>query len=140
MFIYLFSCFIYADRHSKAVFELNAQQKLLAPDADVVLVSSSVLPAHRPLKPSSSVAASSSSTSVKRAVTSSKATTSAVRVTKVNGGTSDCPTKNPVVITAEGKPVRRVLPEHEGRYKITLPAGTTQRSKEILLKKAMRRC
>lgn len=34
------------------------------------------------------------------------------------------------------KPPRRVLPEHEGRYKITLPAGTTERSKQILAKKA----
>lgn len=41
-------------------------------------------------------------------------------------------------LTADGKPVRRVLPEHEGRYKITLPAGTTARSKQILAKKAMR--
>lgn len=36
------------------------------------------------------------------------------------------------------KPPRRVLPEHEGRYKITLPSGTTPRSKEILAKKAHR--
>lgn len=35
------------------------------------------------------------------------------------------------------KPVRRVLPEHEGRYKITLPSGTTERSKQILAKKAI---
>lgn len=34
------------------------------------------------------------------------------------------------------KPARRVLPEHEGRYKITLPSGSTQRSKQILAKKA----
>lgn len=33
---------------------------------------------------------------------------------------------------------RRVLPEHEGRYKITLPSGTTPRSKDILAKKAQR--
>ncbi|XP_055902241.1 uncharacterized protein C19orf47 [Eupeodes corollae] len=32
---------------------------------------------------------------------------------------------------------RRVLPEHEGKYKIKLPSGTTERSKEILAKKAM---
>lgn len=38
-----------------------------------------------------------------------------------------------------GKPARRVLPEHEGKYKITLPSGTTQRSKQILAKKASRR-
>ncbi|XP_031617095.1 uncharacterized protein C19orf47 homolog [Contarinia nasturtii] len=35
------------------------------------------------------------------------------------------------------KPARRVLPEHEGRYKITLPSGSTERSKEILAKQAM---
>lgn len=35
------------------------------------------------------------------------------------------------------KQPRRVLPEHEGRYKITLPSGTTKRSQEILAKKAM---
>lgn len=35
------------------------------------------------------------------------------------------------------KQVRRVLPEHEGKYKITLPSGSTERSKEILAKKAM---
>lgn len=34
---------------------------------------------------------------------------------------------------------RRVLPEHEGRYKITLPSGTTPRSKQILAKKSMRK-
>ncbi|KAJ6649237.1 hypothetical protein Bhyg_04471 [Pseudolycoriella hygida] len=35
------------------------------------------------------------------------------------------------------KPARRVLPEHEGQYKIVLPSGTTQRSKEILAKRAL---
>lgn len=35
------------------------------------------------------------------------------------------------------KPARRVLPEHEGRYKITLPSGSTERSKQILAKKAL---
>lgn len=41
---------------------------------------------------------------------------------------------------SQPKPARRVLPEHEGRYKITLPSGTTERSKEILAKKAMCKC
>lgn len=31
---------------------------------------------------------------------------------------------------------RRVLPEHEGKYKIKLPSGTTERSKQILAKQA----
>lgn len=38
---------------------------------------------------------------------------------------------------SQSKPARRVLPEHEGRYKVTLPAGTTERSKQILAKRAM---
>ncbi|XP_055684361.1 uncharacterized protein C19orf47 homolog [Lutzomyia longipalpis] len=38
-------------------------------------------------------------------------------------------------IPVPSKP-RRVLPEHEGKYKVTLPTGTTQRSKEILSKRA----
>lgn len=42
-------------------------------------------------------------------------------------------------VVALDKPARRVLPEHEGRYKITLPSGTTKRSQEILAKKAMRK-
>jgi Family of unknown function (DUF5577) len=32
---------------------------------------------------------------------------------------------------------RRVLPEHEGKYKIKLPTGTTERSKEILKKASL---
>lgn len=40
-------------------------------------------------------------------------------------------------ITAKSEPKpRRVLPEHEGKYKITLPSGNTPRSREILEKKA----
>lgn len=41
--------------------------------------------------------------------------------------------------TSKVKPARRVLPEHEGKYKITLPAGTTERSKQILAKRAQRK-
>lgn len=32
---------------------------------------------------------------------------------------------------------RRVLPEHEGKYKITMPMGTTPRTKKILQKKGL---
>lgn len=31
-------------------------------------------------------------------------------------------------------PVRRVLPEHEGKYKVSLPKGSTEKSREILAK------
>lgn len=40
-------------------------------------------------------------------------------------------------ITIDDPPkIRRVLPEHEGKYKIIQPSGTTSRSKEILAKRA----
>lgn len=33
-------------------------------------------------------------------------------------------------------PARRVLPEHEGGYKISLPKGSTQKSRDLLAKHA----
>ncbi|KAH8352624.1 hypothetical protein KR084_005357, partial [Drosophila pseudotakahashii] len=38
-------------------------------------------------------------------------------------------------VSPPAKPARRVLPEHEGKYKVTLPSGTTERSKQILAKR-----
>ncbi|EDV58723.1 uncharacterized protein LOC6542647 isoform X1 [Drosophila erecta] len=38
-------------------------------------------------------------------------------------------------VSPPAKPARRVLPEHEGKYKVTLPTGTTERSKQILAKR-----
>jgi hypothetical protein len=35
------------------------------------------------------------------------------------------------------KKVRRVLPEHEGRYKITMPSGSTPRTQRILAKQGL---
>jgi hypothetical protein len=35
------------------------------------------------------------------------------------------------------KKVRRVLPEHEGRYKITMPSGSTPRTQRILDKQGL---
>ncbi|XP_023703277.1 uncharacterized protein C19orf47 homolog isoform X2 [Cryptotermes secundus] len=35
------------------------------------------------------------------------------------------------------KKVRRVLPEHEGRYKITMPSGSTPRTQKILAKQGL---
>ncbi|EDW46000.1 GM10268 [Drosophila sechellia] len=40
-----------------------------------------------------------------------------------------------VKVNPPAKPARRVLPEHEGKYKVTLPSGTTERSKQILAKR-----
>jgi Family of unknown function (DUF5577) len=46
------------------------------------------------------------------------------------------PIRSVTAVAATIKP-RRVLPEHEGKYKIKLPTGTTERSKEILKKASM---
>lgn len=35
------------------------------------------------------------------------------------------------------KKVRRVLPEHEGRYKVTMPSGSTPRTQKILAKQGL---
>ncbi len=35
------------------------------------------------------------------------------------------------------KKIRRVLPEHEGKYKITMPKGTTEKTRKILQEKGM---
>ncbi|ALC38399.1 CG16812 [Drosophila busckii] len=78
-------------RHAKQVYERNALDKVLPPEA----------PKHKN----------------KPAVASPSATPTASK--------SSPPTK----------PARRVLPEHEGKYKVTLPAGTTERSKQILAKR-----
>ena len=40
-------------------------------------------------------------------------------------------------VTPVVKKVRRVLPEHEGNYKITMPSGTTPRSQKILAKQGL---
>lgn len=36
-------------------------------------------------------------------------------------------------------PPRRVLPEHEGKYKVSLPKGSTKKSREILAKHSARK-
>lgn len=36
--------------------------------------------------------------------------------------------------------VRRVLPEHEGKYKVSLPKGSTEKSREILAKYSAMKC
>ncbi|XP_069699409.1 uncharacterized protein C19orf47 homolog isoform X1 [Periplaneta americana] len=41
------------------------------------------------------------------------------------------------VVTPPSKKVRRVLPEHEGRYKITMPSGSTPRTQRILAKQGL---
>lgn len=125
------------------MYELNAQQMLLAQDNDCIVVASSHPPATK--QPDAAAPPRKATVAVSR--TSSKsngatmaATAAAAAANQAATSTATATATKTAAITADGKPARRVLPEHEGRYKITLPAGTTPRSKQILAKKAMRKC
>uniref|UniRef100_A0A182QHI9 SAM domain-containing protein n=1 Tax=Anopheles farauti TaxID=69004 RepID=A0A182QHI9_9DIPT len=95
-------------RHAKKVYEQSTRDKVLSvPDAEVPVATISATPA-----------STSASNGKKKEKTGLSRIVSTV-------------TESP----KESKP-RRVLPEHEGKYKITLPSGSTPRSREILEKKA----
>ncbi|XP_060665968.1 uncharacterized protein C19orf47 isoform X1 [Drosophila nasuta] len=66
-----------------------------------------------------------------------KAKSSVTIASKAPSGKSSSAVSIPSTGTATPptKPARRVLPEHEGKYKVTLPSGTTERSKQILAKR-----
>lgn len=111
-------------RHAKAVYEQNAREKIMSQESEQIPVAAvSAVAKERKIILNSTV-----SRSMRSEVTPSPTAASAAPVnsSSVSQG----------VVLA--KQARRVLPEHEGRYKITLPSGTTKRSQEILAKKAMR--
>uniref|UniRef100_A0A182M129 SAM domain-containing protein n=1 Tax=Anopheles culicifacies TaxID=139723 RepID=A0A182M129_9DIPT len=96
-------------RHARKVHEQSARDRVLSvPDADVC-------------PPVATVSATQSTSSVS------------------NGKKTDKPattrTVSAIIPAKSESKARRVLPEHEGKYKITLPSGTTPRSREILEKK-----
>ncbi|XP_053675696.1 uncharacterized protein C19orf47 [Anopheles nili] len=100
-------------RHAKKVHEQSARDKVLAvPEADLGV-------------PVATVAATPSSASVSNGQKRKIEKTGLTRTVSSVVGPS-----------IEPKP-RRVLPEHEGKYKITLPTGSTPRSREILDKKTL---
>lgn len=107
-------------RHSKIVTEQTTREKILSnqPRVPIATVSAnrtaSAIVKLKPVTPPQNENSSSSTAS-----------------STSSGETSNTPSPG-----SAPKP-RRVLPEHEGRYKITLPMGTTKRSKEILAKKAI---
>lgn len=103
-------------RHAKIVHDQYARDRVMASGIKLPLAGKSVI----------SSAGSSSAPS---------------NVIKINPRTSTVQSEPPShssVIAVPPKP-RRVLPEHEGGYKITLPSGSTPRSKDILAKKAKRK-
>ncbi|ETN67350.1 hypothetical protein AND_000845 [Anopheles darlingi] len=96
-------------RHAKKVSEQSAREKVLS------------LPETETSVPVATVSGTPNTVTVSNGKKIEKASSTRI-VSSV--GTS----------LTEGK-ARRVLPEHEGKYKITLPSGSTARSKEILEKK-----
>lgn len=105
------------------MYEQNAREKIMSQESEQIPVAAvSAVAKERKIVLSSTV-----SRSMRSEVTPSP-TAKAAATVKPSSATHG-------VVLA--KPARRVLPEHEGRYKITLPSGTTKRSQEILAKKAM---
>ncbi|XP_050082611.1 uncharacterized protein C19orf47 [Anopheles aquasalis] len=96
-------------RHAKKVSEQSAREKVLSlPETEVSV-------------PVATVSGTPNTVTVSNGKKLEKASSTRI-VSSVGSSLS------------EGKS-RRVLPEHEGKYKITLPAGSTARSKEILDRK-----
>lgn len=106
-------------RHAKSVHDQYTREKVIKASTGASI------------KPTAKVA------SEVRRSSSSTSTSSSSNVVKINPTRPvEIPVKKPEAVVAVAPKPRRVLPEHEGRYKITLPSGTTQRSKDILAKKS----
>lgn len=99
-------------RHAKQVSDQNAREKVLSSEIKV---------------PVAAVAANTVSSTSKKI---------SLKAPSLSSKRSEVSSTDDYEVAIPKQP-RRVLPEHEGRYKITLPSGSTQRSKEILAKKAM---
>ncbi|XP_018787087.1 PREDICTED: uncharacterized protein C19orf47 [Bactrocera latifrons] len=110
-------------RHAKTVSDQTAREKVLTNSEMCVPI------AAVPANPHLSQERPSTTTTIRLKsvpVTSSTSTTSSSRVYLKSSDELGEPLS---------KQTRRVLPEHEGKYKIKLPSGSTKRSKEILAKK-----
>uniref|UniRef100_A0A182J4C9 Uncharacterized protein n=1 Tax=Anopheles atroparvus TaxID=41427 RepID=A0A182J4C9_ANOAO len=97
-------------RHAKKVAEQSAREKVLS------------VPENEPGVPVATVSGTPNTGTVSQGKKTEKP------------GLKPRTVSSPVTMSNESKP-RRVLPEHEGKYKIILPTGSTARSREILDKK-----
>lgn len=101
-------------RHSKQVCEQKARERVLSSEAPV---------------PIAAVAANKSVFSIEDKCAANRSCQNQKNTIKLQ------PSRH--VSLVNNVQVRRVLPEHEGKYKIKLPSGSTARSKEILAKQAL---
>ncbi|KFB36120.1 AGAP007811-PA-like protein [Anopheles sinensis] len=97
-------------RHAKRVAEQSAREKVLS------------VPENEPGVPVATVSGTPNTGTGSNVRKPEKPATTARAVSSIGP------------VSSEPKP-RRVLPEHEGKYKITLPTGSTARSRQILEKK-----
>ncbi|XP_021925746.1 uncharacterized protein C19orf47 [Zootermopsis nevadensis] len=137
-------------RHSKHVYEQNARDKVLGTSGNVQSSQKST-PASRMLDhyvrktdPSSSDGGGScgdddyNDASTQQTVLLEKQKTSVPSTSVSKTKKQTLKTKpQEEVLASPVKKVRRVLPEHEGRYKITMPSGSTPRTQRILAKQGM---
>ncbi|PSN56261.1 hypothetical protein C0J52_00380 [Blattella germanica] len=124
-------------RHAKQVHEQNARDKILGSSTNSSSAptppSPKSTPASRMLdhymrKSDQGDERDEPSPQLKSPSSTTVRTKKQIVKTKLEGESSAAP---------PAKKVRRVLPEHEGSYKITMPSGTTPRSQKILAKQVL---
>ncbi|KAJ9576486.1 hypothetical protein L9F63_006699, partial [Diploptera punctata] len=129
-------------RHAKQVHEQNARDKILATSTSSPAQSSRSTPATRMLD--HYIRKNEQGSSEERDESTQQGSLYDKQKTQITNS-SPVRTKKAVVkvksvgevVTPVAKKVRRVLPEHEGSYKITMPSGTTPRSQKILAKQGL---
>ncbi|GLH13832.1 uncharacterized protein GBIM_18318, partial [Gryllus bimaculatus] len=116
-------------RHAKMVHEETAREKILGDTHTRVVNVGSAQRNEKNTPAETKVPGTSSSGSIKKV-----ARVPIQPITPTGVKKKVLKTKPSTALETTEKKIRRVLPEHEGRYKITMPSGSTIRSKEILAK------
>lgn len=139
-------------RHAKYVYEQNARDKVLGTATSALSPQKSTAASRmldhymRKSDPSSSDGGGTcgsscgddDNTSTQHTLPLEKQKTSVPATSVLKAKKQILKTKSEVEILAPPvKKVRRVLPEHEGRYKITMPSGSTPRTQKILAKQGL---
>ncbi|KDR16230.1 hypothetical protein L798_09647 [Zootermopsis nevadensis] len=122
-------------RHSKHVYEQNARDKVLGTSGNVQSSQKST-PASRMLDHYVRKTDPSSSDGGGSCGDDDYNDASTQQISKTKKQTLKTKPQEEV-LASPVKKVRRVLPEHEGRYKITMPSGSTPRTQRILAKQGM---
>lgn len=109
-------------RHAKTVTDQTVRDKILAEDNRTSKVAK-IAPA-RPAAPTSKVVS----------LVASRPSGTGNRT--LHSDRSRSPTNRDTKLVAVKPTARRVLPEHEGKYKVSMPKGSTKKTREILAKQS----